>query len=106
MEYLIGLVLALILAFAFSDLAWSLETILIKAGLLKDNTVKTDLDNKHINEIATVIKTIPKEMNGKIILHGVEWLAKNINPEEIKEGEKVKILKLESTTMVVTNEIT
>ena len=68
---------------------------------LKEKKETTNAD-RIINKIAIVTETITKDKNGAVKIDGKEWTA--YADKTIKEGEKVKILKIKGVKVKVEKE--
>ena len=67
---------------------------------LSKNKDKTNID-ENIGKKVTLIKKITAEEPGLIKINGIEWHAVSENNEEIKENEKVEIVRVEGNKFVV-----
>ena len=68
---------------------------------LKPKIVKTNYD-RVIDDVGVVIKDITSESFGEVKADGKVWTAKS--NEEIKKGERVRILKIEGVKLIVKKE--
>lgn len=55
-----------------------------------------------VGKTAIVIETIDNKLNkGRVKLDGINWSASSANSEKIQEGSPVRVLKVESTRLIV-----
>jgi len=74
---------------------------MLKYALHRKNDVKTNVDAL-VGKIGTVTVEIDNSKNqGRITVYGDDWRAEAGNEDVIKVGEKVQVLKIDSTILVV-----
>ena len=99
-----------LLTTCFTDIVWiqalvfivfSVLLIVICRPLIKSRFVKSEATNygKYIGRTGLVIKKITPDNYGEVKVDGTIWTAKA--NEEIKENEKVKVLKIEGVKLIV-----
>ena len=71
--------------------------------LLKGDNEKTNVDTL-VGSIHSLFEPIEKENSGSIKVNGVVWTAVSQKEEQIKKGEKVKIIKVEGNKLIVKKE--
>ena len=113
--FAIGCILAGIASFFNFDLkiqlfAFSIGTLVsffgvrpfvIKYGHKKNNNFKTNVDGL-VGKIGKVCVTIDNSQDqGRINVEGDDWRAESENNEVIIKGERVEILKIDSTILTV-----
>lgn len=64
--------------------------------------VPTNADG-NVGRTGTVIERITKDTSGRIKLDGVDWIARS--SETLEVGALCKIIKMDSATLTVTNEV-
>ncbi len=108
-----GALFAAVVAFKFPEAYWpqALTFALFSAFVYfalrpfikkrEENSPKTGVDAKYINNEALVTQDIAHNTTGEIKIYGETWQAKSLNNEEIKAGEQVVIVKNESIIMYV-----
>ncbi|MDL2309608.1 NfeD family protein [Parabacteroides sp. OttesenSCG-928-B22] len=105
-----GIVTALGCDFKIQLIAFSIGTLIsffaarpfmLKYAHKKANTVNTNVDAL-AGKIGRVHEVIDVAQNtGRVILGGDDWKAVSVNEEVIDKGEKVRVLKVDSTILIV-----
>ncbi len=92
-----------LIAFSIGTLIsfFGVRPFILKYGHKKNNDLKTNVDAL-VGKIAKVTVTIDNFQNeGRVIVEGDDWKAESENGDIIHAGEKVEILKINSTILTV-----
>ncbi|MDR1793131.1 MAG: NfeD family protein [Bacteroidales bacterium] len=75
--------------------------LLLKTAFRKTDNVKTNADAL-VGCIGRVDETIDYQQNtGRVIVYGDNWKAVSENDEKIEKGEKIQVVRVDSTILVV-----
>ena len=92
-----------LIAFSIGTLAsfFGVRPFMLKYAHRNSNKVKTNVEAL-VGKIGKVIIPIDNSQNqGRIIVEGDDWKAETENNEILNAGEKVEVLKINSTTLIV-----
>jgi len=92
-----------LIAFSIGTLVsfFGIRPFMLKYALHRKNDVKTNVD-AIIGKIGTVTEEVDNSKNhGRIAVYGDDWRAESEDDEIIKVGEKAKVLKINSTILIV-----
>jgi len=92
-----------LIAFAIGTLIafFGMRPFMLKYFYKKSDKIKTNIDAL-IGKVGRVSETIDSSKNeGRIIVEGDDWKAETENGEVAKIGEKVEILRVNSTILIV-----
>jgi membrane protein implicated in regulation of membrane protease activity len=92
-----------LIAFSIGALTsfFGVRPFMLKYVHKKSEHIKTNVDAL-VGKVGTVIVTIDGSQNqGRVIVEGDDWRADTENNEIIKVGEKVEVLKIHSTILIV-----
>lgn len=74
---------------------------MIKYAYRNGENVKTNMDAL-IGQIGRVNETIdPASGRGRVIVSGDDWKAESLHNQSIKKGDKIRVIKVQSTTLIV-----
>lgn len=92
-----------LVAFSIGTLVgfFGVRPFMLKYAHKKSNKVKTNMDAL-VGKVGRVTVTIVGSKNqGRVTVEGDDWKAETENYEIINEGEKVEVLKVNSTILIV-----
>lgn len=92
-----------ILAFSATTLAvfFGLRPLILQYFFKSTDNVKTNIDAL-ANKIARVsVKIDPAQNTGRVLVNGEDWRAVSVDESEIQVGEKVEVLKVEGSKVIV-----
>ncbi len=92
-----------LIAFSIGTLTsfFGVRPFMLKFAHKKSGNVKTNVDAL-VGKVGRVDVTIDHSQNqGRVIVEGDDWKAETENNEVIRAGEKVEVLKVNSTTLIV-----
>lgn len=80
---------------------FGVRPFMLKYAYRKNDTIKTNVDAL-VGKTGKVTVTIDNSKNeGRVTVEGDNWRAETKNNEIINDGEKVEILKIDSTILIV-----
>ena len=80
---------------------FAVRPFVLKYGHKKSNNFKTNVEGL-VGKIGKVSVTIDNSQDqGRIAVEGDDWRAESVNDEIINRGERVEILKIDSTILTV-----
>ena len=80
---------------------FGVRPFMLKYAHKKSDNVKTNIDAL-VGKVGRVTVTIDSSQNqGRVIVEGDDWRAETENNEMINEGERVEVLKINSTILIV-----
>ena len=80
---------------------FGVRPFMIKYAHRKNNTVKTNIDAL-IGKVGRVTVSINNSKHeGRVIVEGDDWKAETENDEIISAGERIQIVRVNSTTLIV-----
>jgi len=80
---------------------FAIRPFMLKYAHKKSNHIKTNADAL-IDKTGRVTQTINNSLNqGRVYANGDDWKAESENNEIINQGEKVKIIEVKSTILIV-----
>ena len=94
---------AQLLAFSIGTLIsfFGVRPFVLKYGHKKSNNFKTNVE-AIVGKIGKVTVTIDNSKDeGRVVLEGDDWRAESANNEIINSGERVEVLKVDSTIITV-----
>lgn len=91
--------------FAFSVGAliafFTVRPLMLKYFHSKGNKIKTNA-NALVGKVGRVVETIDFEKNqGRVVVEGDNWRAETLNNETINAGEKIEVVDVNSTILIV-----
>ncbi|MEI7503124.1 MAG: NfeD family protein [Paludibacter sp.] len=92
-----------LLAFSIGTLIsfFTVRPLMLKYIHKKGSKIKTNAEAL-VGKIGRVIETIDYDKNlGRVIIEGVDWRADSENNEIINNGEKIEIVAINSTILIV-----
>ena len=92
-----------LLAFSAGTLVsfFGIRPFILKVGHKKSGDLKTNV-HALVGKTGKVIVTIDNNINqGRVMVEGDDWRAETVNDEVLHTGEKVQILKVNSTILTV-----
>ena len=92
-----------LLGFSVVTLAsfFTIRPFMLKYAYRKSHDVKINVDAL-VGSIGRVVETIDeKENTGRIFVNGDDWRARNESGEIIPVSEKVEVIRVDSTTLIV-----
>jgi membrane protein implicated in regulation of membrane protease activity len=80
---------------------FTVRPLMLKYFHSKGNKIKTNADAL-VGKIGRVVETIDFEKNqGRVVVEGDDWRAQTLNSETINAGEKVEVVAVNSTILIV-----